>query len=95
MPLLVHITEMRKITRECVSVEENGMLRVNRADGLVNAIVERDYSGMRRIGGFVKWVIASDPLVVNIMLSKFFPEPDCTVLEVFVHPEIRDVCAGV
>jgi hypothetical protein len=50
----------------------------------MDLIVELDYSGVRGVSGFVEWVIASDPLVVSIMLRKFFPEPDCAVLEIFV-----------
>lgn len=60
------------------------MLCVNRAYGVVNLVVKLYYGGMRGISGFVKWIIAGNPLVVSIVLSKFFPEPDCTVLEVFV-----------
>lgn len=71
------------------------MFCVNRADRIVDSIVERNYSSMRGVSGFVEWVIASDPFIVGIMYSKLFPEPDCAILEVFVHPEICDVRAGI
>jgi len=61
----------------------------------VDLIVELDYSGMRGVSGFVKRVVAGNPLVVSIVLSKFFPEPDCAILEVLVQPEICNVRARI
>jgi hypothetical protein len=63
------------------------MMRVNSADGVVDAIIELDHTCVRGISGFVEGVVPRDPRVVAIVLGEFLPEPNNPVLEIFVKPE--------
>ena len=71
------------------------MVRVHRADRLVDAVVERDDARVVRVRGLVERVVARDPRVSDVVLRELLPEPDDAVLEVLVLPELGDVRACV
>ena len=50
---------------------------------------------MLRVRRLVHRVVTGNPLVVFIVLRELFPEPDQSILEVFVNPEVRNVCPGI
>jgi len=87
VPVLVGVTETGEVRRKGVSIEVNGVVGINGADSLVDAVVEGDDAGVGVISGLVQGVVASDPLVALVVSSKLFPEPDDAILEVLVVPD--------
>lgn len=63
------------------------MVGVNGMNGRDAPVVPLLKAGMSWICGFVQDVVARNPGIPLIVFRKFFPEPDCTVLEVFVNPK--------
>ena len=59
---------MREIRGEGVPVEENDVVRIDGTNGTVDIVVELDQTGVLRIGGFVERIVASDPLVILVVL---------------------------
>lgn len=86
VPVLVRVTEVREIRREGVGVEENCMVRVNRANRGVHLVVECDQSCVLRVGRLIERVVSCDPLVIFVVLRELGPQPEDTVLEIFVIP---------
>lgn len=91
VPLLVVIPKMRKIRSECIAVEEDCMIRVDSADGTVDAIIKFDHTGVRGISWFVEGVVPCDPCVVTIVFCELLPEPNNSILEIFVKPECSNM----
>ena len=50
---------------------------------------------MLRVCRLVHRVVTSNPLVVFIVLRELLPEPDKSILEIFVNPEVRNVRPGI
>ena len=67
-PPLVGIAKMREIRGEGVPVEENDVVRIDGTNGTVDIVVELDQTGVLRIGGFIERIVASDPLVILVVL---------------------------
>lgn len=86
---------MAEIRREGVPIEIDCMVRVDCPNSLVYLMIEVDQPRMRRVGRFVHRVVGRDPRIADVVLRELLPEPDRPVLEVLVHPEVGDVCAGV
>ena len=91
LPSLVSIAKVGKVRGKRISVQEEGMMRINLTDCLIDSIVEVDNTGVVRIGGLVQRVVASDPGVVLVVFGEFLPEPDDSVLVVLVNPEVGNV----
>lgn len=73
------------------------MLLIDLPNLFVKSIIKVDQSSMLRMGirRLVENIVASNPRVALAVLSEQFPEPDETVLEVLVPPEIGQVCSRV
>lgn len=95
LPALIRVPKVAEVRREGVPIEIDRMVRVDRPNSLVDPMVEVDQAGMRRVGGFVHRIISRDPRVADVVFRELLPEPDRSVLEVLVHPEVGDVRAGV
>lgn len=67
------------------------MLAINGVDGLDATVIPLLETDMGRVSRLVQNVVASNPWVSFVVLGKLFPQPDGTVLEVFVDPERGDV----
>lgn len=91
-PALARVTEVGEARSKGVSVKADGVVR-----GFVAVMVEVDETIVVRISGLAQGVIASNPEMVLIMLCEFLPEPDDTVLVIFVEPEggSMNACVGV
>lgn len=89
------IGEPSEVGGECVSVKEQHVMRVDRADGSEDAVVEADETGVFWVGRLVHDVVSCNPGIVNIMLRDFGPEPDEPVLKILVDPEACDMRAMV
>ncbi len=87
LPFLVRIAKVTEIRCKGVSVKENGMVGINGANGVVNAVVKRDDAGVLGVRRFVDWVIPSDPLVAFVVSCKLLPQPDGAILKVLVSPD--------
>ncbi len=87
VPLLVDVAKVAKVGCEGVAVEEDGVVWVDGADGLVDAVVEGEDAGVFGVSGFVDGVVACDPFVGFEVLGETFPEPYGAVLEIFVVPD--------
>jgi len=69
IPTLVRITKVRKIGRKSVTIKENDMICILSTDNGVKLVVELHNASTLGIGGFVKRIIASNPLVTPVVLS--------------------------
>lgn len=88
LPVLVMVSEMREIRRESVAIEDYCVVRINSPDRAVYAVVKLNDAGLRGIiSRLVEGIVPRNPCVVSVVLDEFFPEPDCSVLKVFVQPE--------
>lgn len=83
--------EMREIGSVCVAVKEEDMMWVNGAYRRDDAVIERYKTRMTRVCRLIHRIIASDPRIILVMLRKFLPQPDNTVLKVAVPPEVTQV----
>jgi len=72
---------------ECVTVQPEDVVRVDLSDSRLKAVVERRKTVVERVAWLVNWVVTSYPSVVLVAFSNLSPEPDDTVLVVFVVPE--------
>lgn len=68
-------------------LEEKDVVRVNGADGLLDALIERYDAHVLLVSGLVEWIVPRDPGVGLVVFGKCFPELDGAVLEVFVYPD--------
>ena len=82
----VDVPEVGKVGREGVSVPEQSVLLVDCTDRVVHPDVKLDYARMRGIRGLVERVVSRDPLVIFVVLRELGPQPEDTVLEIFVIP---------
>ena len=96
-PLLVDVTKVGKVGRKRVAIKEDDVLGIDRANGVVHALVKLDDGRVRRVCGLVQGVVPCDPLVPDVVLRELSPQPDRTVLKVLVDPKVGDVgtCIGV
>ena len=74
-PLFVYVTKVGKVGRERVAIKVNGVLGVDRANGIVHPLVKRDDARVRRVGGLVQGVVPRDPRVPNVVLRELRPQP--------------------
>ena len=86
-PPLVGVPEVRKVRGEGVPVEEEHVVGVDGADGVVHGGVEGHDAGVLRVGGLVERVVPGYPFVVFVVLGELGPEPEDAVLVVFVVPD--------
>lgn len=91
------IWELREICGECVSVQEEDVIRINGSDGRASAIIEAEQVcllGMR-ICRLVQNIIASNPCIRGVVVCNFGPKPDEAILKILVFPEIGDMSTGI
>lgn len=74
-------------------VKVDGVVGIDLTNGLVDAMVEVDKTSVVGISRLIQGVVTSDPSVVFVMLGEFLPEPDDTVLVIFVEPKSGDMDA--
>lgn len=94
-PLFVNVTKVGKIGGERVAIKVNDVLVVDGAYRIVHPLVKLDDGRLCRVCGLVEGVVPRDPLVPDVVLREFRPQPDRTVLKVPVNPKVGDVSASV
>jgi len=72
---------------ECVTIQPEDVVGVDFSDSRLEAVVERRKTVVKRVTWLVDWVVTSYPSVVLVTFSDLSPEPDDTILVVFVVPE--------
>lgn len=77
-----------EVSGEGVPVEPEDVVGVDFPDGGLDAVIEGGETGELGVGGFVEGVVAGYPGVAFVVLCEVLPEPDYTVLEVFLFPEL-------
>lgn len=87
VPTPVGIPKVRKIGRKSVAVQKNSVLCVNLADSHLETAVEVNQSRVLGVAWLINEVVPRDPRVVFIMLSKFLPKPNNSILEVAMIPQ--------
>ena len=83
--------KMAKVGRKSVSIQEDDVVGIDGVNRWNAPVVPELKSFVRWIRRFVQNVIASDPRVALVVRCEFLPEPNSSVLKVFVHPEAGDV----
>jgi hypothetical protein len=83
--------EVGEIRCKGVSVKKDNVVGVDSMNGADASVVPLLKAGMSRVCRFIENVVSGNPGIPFIMLGKFFPKPDCTVLEILVNPEGCDV----
>ena len=82
-----HGGEALPFAGEGVAVEPEDVVRVDGADGALDARVECGQADVLRVAGLVDRVVAGDPGIVLVAVGELLPEPDRAVLMVLVVPE--------
>lgn len=85
------VTKVSEIGCECVSIQEQGVVNIDLPDRFVETIIVFDETGVCWFGGFVERVVTGDPLVIFVVGGELFPQPDDSILVIFVVPKIGDV----
>jgi hypothetical protein len=88
----VGVAKVREIGRECVAIEENDVIGVDSANGLVDAVIEGNNACVVRVGGLVEWIVSRDPFVALVMCRELFPKPDYAILVIFMIPDCSILC---
>lgn len=80
-------SEAREVRGESVSIQVDDMFIIDGVDSLDASVVPHLETRVSGIRWLVENVVSCDPRVSFVMFGEFLPEPNGTVLEVFVHPE--------
>lgn len=91
----MHFPKAAKIACERIPIQENSVVGVDSSDGIIYPIVEIDHTRLGGVRGFIEGVVPGNPGITFVMFGELFPEPDGSVLVVFVKPESGDVRTGV